>query len=104
MQSRCPHNGDAKGIYSPCPADCYYASCQRETHEVASDIDTLLDPTVDRTVAKKECCTFCAFFLSHGPRLKAGQSARMPSMNEQAFVKDLKTDVLENGSGVSPCS
>jgi|GEM_PF-1048807 len=93
MWSRCPHNGDAKGIYSPCPADCYYATCDRSTHEVATDFEVLLDPTVDRTVAKKECCTFCTFFLTHGPRLAVGETVYLPSQNEQVMVKDMKNSI-----------
>ena len=99
MWSRCPHNGDAKGIYSPCPADCYYANCTRATHEVASDIGILLDPTVDRTVAKKECCTFCTFFLTHGPRLSQGETVHFPSQNEQMLVADIKGSAASAGDG-----
>jgi len=43
--------------------------CYRETHVVTSDPALIFDPTVDRTAAAKEQCTFCVFFLTHGPRL-----------------------------------
>lgn len=70
MQNECPHSRD--DCYSPCPIDCSYAQCMRKTHAVATDVNLLLDPTVDRTVPIKEVCRFCAFFLTHGPRLGEG--------------------------------
>jgi hypothetical protein len=94
MWSRCPHNGDAKGIYSPCPADCYYTACERPTHEVATDLTVLLDPSVDRMVAKKESCTFCTFFLTHAPKITAGQVQHMPAQTEQVLLEDAHSSAV----------
>lgn len=70
MWSRCPHNADDRGIYSPCPMDCCYTYCDKPQHEMATDINLLLDPYVDRTAAKKEQCRTCAFFLRTAPRIE----------------------------------
>jgi hypothetical protein len=60
----CPHYE----LGGRCPVDCAFAECTRPTHKVASGLD-LLDPTIDRTAAIKECCCICQFFLDNGPRL-----------------------------------
>jgi hypothetical protein len=91
MWSRCPHNGDAKDIYSPCPADCFYADCVRSNREVATDFNILLDPLVDRTVAKKECCTFCSFFLTHAPRMGIGEGISLPAQTQQVTMDELRS-------------
>lgn len=65
MQSRCPHNQPGE----PCPADCHYAACHRETHAVATDFELLLNPELDYEASVKEVCRFCEFFLSRGPAL-----------------------------------
>lgn len=63
MQSRCPHNTPGE----PCPAECHYASCFRETHIVATDVMVLLNPERDYDAAVKQVCRFCEFFLKRGP-------------------------------------
>ena len=84
MEQECPHSRD--DCYSPCPIDCRYAQCMRPTHEVASDVNLLLDPTVDRTAPIKEVCRYCAFFLTHGPRL--GADGPMHEAPQKATVGD----------------
>jgi hypothetical protein len=63
MQSRCPHNQPGE----PCPADCHFAACLRNTHVVAEDFELLLNPELDYEVAVKQVCKFCEHFLSRGP-------------------------------------
>lgn len=63
MQSRCPHNTPGE----PCPADCHFAACQRETHVVATDLNVLLNPERNYEAAIKQVCRFCEFFLVRGP-------------------------------------
>jgi hypothetical protein len=65
MMSRCPHTSpDEK-----CPTKCAFAQCGRPSHEATSDAALVFDPWVDRSVALKEECTYCAFFLKNGPRI-----------------------------------
>lgn len=74
MQSRCPHNTPGE----PCPADCHFAACSRQTHEVCTDFNVLLNPERDYDAATKEICRFCSFFLLNGPSMSerpAGASA-----------------------------
>jgi len=67
MASRCPFAiSSASGT---CAASCYYANCDLKQRRFASDINILLDSTVDRSAAIKEPCTYCEFFLLNGPRL-----------------------------------
>ena len=54
-----------------CPARCAFSECVRPTHEKTFDPAVLFDPTVDRMKAIKENCTFCTFFLTHGPRVES---------------------------------
>lgn len=65
MQGRCPHNVPGE----PCPADCHYAACIRDTHEVCSDFSMLLNPERDYDMAVKEVCRFCTHFLVNGPNI-----------------------------------
>ncbi|MCL1797565.1 MAG: hypothetical protein FWG24_04560 [Eggerthellaceae bacterium] len=65
LQSRCPHNTPGE----PCPADCFYAACSRETHQIEHDFDILLNPERDYEAAVKQVCRFCSFFLVNGPLL-----------------------------------
>ena len=64
MNERCPHNIPGE----PCPADCHYAACFRETHVVATDFGVILNPERDYDAAVKEVCRFCEHFLAHVPR------------------------------------
>jgi len=68
MWERCPHA--VPGVFSPCPADCCYTACDKPQHKVATDLDILLDPNVDRRAAMKEQCMFCEFFLTTAPRIQ----------------------------------
>lgn len=71
MQSRCPHNQPDE----PCPADCFYAACERPTHVVTDDFELLLNPARDYDAATKEICKFCEFFLTNGPDREQGSEA-----------------------------
>jgi len=66
MQAGCPHAIDPA---EQCPAGCFFAKCDRPTHRSTSNPALVFDATIDRTVAAKEICTRCAFFLTNGPRL-----------------------------------
>jgi hypothetical protein len=67
MMSTCPHvNPEEK-----CPSRCSFAQCDRPDHEVTGDPALIFDATVDRGPAMKEQCTYCAFYLTHGPRASA---------------------------------
>lgn len=67
MSQECPHCRE--DCYNPCPSECHYSSCDRPTHHATSDIDLILDPTVDRYAAIKQTCYTCEFFLCHAPRV-----------------------------------
>lgn len=73
MQSRCPHNTPGE----PCPADCHFAACVRDTHKVATDFDLLLNPELDYSASAKQICRHCEFFLKQGPAL--GEGVEVPS-------------------------
>lgn len=66
MQSECPHHISFK---DNCPTKCAFAGCDRPTYELTTDPELIFDPTVDRSAAIKDGCTFCAFFLRNGPRI-----------------------------------
>lgn len=61
----CPHYE----LGGKCPIDCAFAECTRDTHVMATDLDLLLDPDVDRNACIKEYCRTCEFFLKNGPKL-----------------------------------
>ncbi|MDR2587576.1 MAG: hypothetical protein LBC23_04880 [Coriobacteriales bacterium] len=67
MWSRCPHA--IASVDGVCPAECYYTICQRNQRQLTSDINLLLDSSVDRRAAIKENCLNCAFFLKNAPRV-----------------------------------
>ena len=67
MRERCPHAIDAA---EQCPVSCFYSVCERDTHRVTSDPMLVFDPDIDRTVAAKEICTHCEFFLRNAPRIR----------------------------------
>jgi hypothetical protein len=66
MQRECPHCIEFK---DNCPTKCAYAMCDRSTYELTIDPELVFDPGVDRSQAIKDGCTYCAFFLRHGPRV-----------------------------------
>jgi hypothetical protein len=69
MMASCPH-------YNPeekCPSRCAFAACERPTNVASSDPALIFDPTVDRSVAVREQCTWCEFFLKNGPRVVASK-------------------------------
>jgi hypothetical protein len=68
MQRECPHPVDFK---DNCPTKCAFAGCDRATYQVTDDPDLLFDPSVDRSAAIKDGCTYCGFFLTNGPRIAA---------------------------------
>ncbi|MDR2673065.1 MAG: hypothetical protein LBC35_07305 [Coriobacteriales bacterium] len=75
MASTCPHaiaSSDGR-----CTFDCYYTLCSRPQHKLATNLDVLLDPTVDRLAAIKEICTTCEFFLRNGPRVDSRLDLRL---------------------------
>lgn len=82
MQSRCPHNTPGE----PCPADCHFAACQRETHTVEKDLNVLLNPELDYEAAIKQVCRFCTFFLTHGPAIDENAEERVRVGNPNRFL------------------
>ena len=64
MMARCPHNTPGE----KCPSRCGYGQCYRATHVATSDPGLIFDPSIDRGPAMNEQCTFCTFYLTHGPR------------------------------------
>lgn len=66
MQEECPHSAV---LMDQCPAKCAFAVCDRPTYEMTIDPELVFSTEVDRTVAIKESCITCAFFLKNGPRL-----------------------------------
>ena len=68
MQSECPH---AIEYMDNCPTKCAFAACDRKSYELTIDPELIFDPDVDRSATIKDGCTFCAFFLKHGPRVSA---------------------------------
>lgn len=67
MQSECLHHTEFE---DRCPAKCAFAACNRKTYELTTDPDLIFDPYVDREQAIKESCLYCAFFLTHAPRVE----------------------------------
>jgi hypothetical protein len=67
MASVCPHA--TASVDGRCVIGCYYTNCSNPQYRVATSLDLLLDPSVDRNAAIKESCTYCEFFLRYGPRL-----------------------------------
>jgi hypothetical protein len=67
MQSNCPHHTAFK---DRCPTKCAFAACDRPTYELTIDPELIFTPDVDRSVAIKDGCVYCAFFLTHGPRVE----------------------------------
>ena len=90
MSEECPHCRD--DCYNPCPGECHYASsCDRPTHKVATDINLILDPSVDRYAAIKRTCYTCEFFLKHGPRV--GEVVRDDFVVPQTATSDSDSSV-----------
>ena len=67
MQAECRHHIE---FFDACPSKCAFAKCDRETHELTCDPSLVFDPSVDRSAAIKEECTYCGFFLTNGPRVE----------------------------------
>ncbi len=65
MQAECPH---PTVLMDQCPTKCAFAGCDRATYELTVDPELIFDPSVDRSAAIKENCTYCAFFLKNAPR------------------------------------
>lgn len=72
MQAECPHSAI---IGDRCPTKCAFAGCDRPTHELTVDPALIFDPSVDRSVAIKETCMFCGFFLRTAPRVEECEPA-----------------------------
>jgi len=68
MQADCPHPNE---LEDRCPTKCAFAQCDRPSHELTVDPALVFDSGVDRDVAIREECLYCAFFLRKGPRLVA---------------------------------
>jgi len=66
MQGECPHVIEYE---DNCPTKCVFAGCDRATYELTIDPALIFDPDVDRSVAIKDGCTYCAFFLRQAPRM-----------------------------------
>jgi hypothetical protein len=74
MWSRCPHaTASSDGV---CVAECCYTRCDRPQHKTTVALDLFLDPTLDRSAACKQTCTFCEYFLVNGPRVLAKTSGK----------------------------
>lgn len=69
MMSTCPHDTPT----DKCPARCAFAACERSTHVRTSDAALIFEPSIDRRRAIKEDCTYCAFFLTNGPKMPASE-------------------------------
>lgn len=76
MSASCPHA--VEGRYTPCVLDCQFAVCHNPQHVMATDLDLILDPTVDRRAAQKMGCRTCGFFLVHGPRMEGPDEPHAP--------------------------
>jgi len=68
IQKDCQH---AVTDYDMCPSKCFFAACDRPTHEITSDPELVFDPDIDRSQALKQSCLYCEFFLKNGPRKAA---------------------------------
>lgn len=64
MSKGCPH--DATGI---CPRDCINTICDCAWYERANAMEMLDAYDVDFSVARKESCHNCRFFLSRAPKI-----------------------------------
>ena len=62
----CAHPNE---FHDNCPTKCAFARCLRPQREHTSDPELLFDPTVDRSVAIKDECFHCGFFLKQAPRM-----------------------------------
>lgn len=89
MSEECPHS--RSDCYNPCPSECHYTACARPTHKMATDINLILDDTVDRFSAVKQTCYMCEFFLRHAPRV--GEVDRSQTAVPQAAICDSETEV-----------
>jgi len=58
-----------------CPTKCFFAACDRPTHELTTDPDLVFDPDIDRSQALKQSCLYCVFFLTNGPKKTEAQAA-----------------------------
>jgi hypothetical protein len=66
MQAECPHS---VVFQDRCPTKCAFAGCTRASYELTTDPELIFSADVNRDAAIKENCLYCAFFLSHGPRV-----------------------------------
>lgn len=66
MASRCPHNAPG----AKCPGNCAFSQCSRPTRKPTMDFDLLLRPDMDHTLAVKDICQNCEFFLKNAPSLQ----------------------------------
>ena len=89
MSEECPHS--RSDCYNPCPSECHYTSCSRPTHVVATDINLILDDTVDRFAAIKQSCYMCEFFLKHAPRV--GEIDRSQTLVPETAISDSDSSV-----------
>jgi hypothetical protein len=67
MQAECPHVVE---FFDNCPTKCAFATCDRPTYELTTDPSLIFSTDVDRSKAIKDGCSYCAFFLQHGPRVE----------------------------------
>ena len=71
IQKDCQH---AVTDYDMCPTKCFFAECDRPTHEITTDPNLVFDETVDRSQALKQSCLYCVFFLTKGPKKACGET------------------------------
>jgi hypothetical protein len=66
LWSRCPHAvASTDGL---CPLQCNYSQCSAPQHELAVGLD-LLDTTANRSLAVKETCWYCRYFIENATGL-----------------------------------
>jgi hypothetical protein len=66
MMATCPH---AVSPEEKCPTKCAFARCYSSRHVDTSDPALVFCVEADRSVAAKEECVFCGYFLVSGPKV-----------------------------------
>lgn len=73
MQATCAHT---MSDFDMCPSKCDFSNCDRPTYELTIDPELIFDPSVDRSVAIKQNCIYCKFFLTNAPRVVKEEKAQ----------------------------
>ena len=72
MSSVCPFA--VASFDKVCPAKCYFTNCKLPQRTLTSSFELILDLSVDRSVAIKENCLNCEYFLKNAPRMEENQN------------------------------